>query len=76
MKPHQFSKPHQVKFQTRRFDNIDSVVNTVSFQFCTALLTLLVMTAESILLNRLVLRINVVSCFFLNLFSSHIYCNR
>ena len=47
-------KKTAVILQTERFDNIDSavVISSVNFQLCTALLTLLMMTAESMLLKR------------------------
>ena len=44
------------------------------FQFCAALLTLLMMTAESMLSKRPALRITG-PLFFLQLFSLHIYCS-
>ena len=46
----------------------------VLIQFCTALHTLLMMTAESILSKRPVLRFTVALLFLLKLFSSHIHC--
>ena len=48
-----------VILKTGRFDNIDSV---------------LMMLAESMLSNRLVLKITAALFFLLKLFSSHIYC--
>ena len=45
-----------------------------ALQFCTVLHTLLMITAESMLSKRPVLRITVVLLFLLKLFSSHIYC--
>ena len=68
-----------VNLKTGRFDNIDSAVNINkwnitqkqisptnqdSFQFCTLLLTLLMMTAESMLSKRPVLR-STAPLFFL-----------
>ena len=43
-------------------------------KFCTTLLTLLMMTAESMLSKRSVLRITVALFFLFELFSSQIYC--
>ena len=43
-------------------------------QFCTALHTLLMMTAEFMLSKRPVLRFTAALFFLLKLFSSHIYC--
>ena len=43
-------------------------------QFCTALHTLLMMTAESTLSKRAILRFAVALLFPLKLFSSHVYC--
>ena len=61
--------------KTGRFDNIDSavIIRSVSkaFQFCTTLLTLLMMTAGSMLSKRPVLRITEALFFLLQLFSSH-----
>ena len=47
---------------------------TVNFRFCTALLPLLMMTADSMLSKRPVLRFTVALFFLLELLSSHIYC--
>ena len=73
----------------KRLDNINSAViissvceavqNTISYnfqnlQFCTALHTLLMMTAEFMLSKRPVLRFTAALFFLLKLFSSHIYC--
>ena len=44
-------------------------------QNCTALHTLLMMTAEFMLSKRPVLRFTAALFFLLKLFSSHIYCN-
>ena len=51
--------------KTRRFDNIDSALSSVSF--CTALLTLLMMTTESMQSKDLILRFTVTLLFLLNL---------
>ena len=50
-----------VILKTKRF-NVDSavIISSVNFQFCNALLTLLMMTAESMLSKRPVLRIIVL----------------
>ena len=52
-----------------RFDNIDSAV-IIAFQFCAALLTLLMMTVESMLSKRPVSRISATLFFLLQLFHS------
>ena len=51
-----------------------SLLKHILAVFCTALLTLLMMTAESMLSKRPVLRITAALLFFLELFSSLIYC--
>ena len=75
-----------VNLKTGRFDNINSAVIISSVckavqnckfctaQFCTALHTLLMMTAEFMLSKRPVLRFTAALFFLLKLFSSHIYC--
>ena len=57
----------------RRFDNIGLAV-IIAFQFFTALLALLMMTAEPVMSKRPISRFIVALFFFLKLFSSHIYC--
>ena len=62
-----------VILRTGRFDIMDSavIISSVSktnFQLCTALLTLLTMTAESMLSKCPVFRIAVALCFFMNTF--------
>ena len=68
--------------KTRRFDKVDSgviIISSVSEairrnQVCTAFLTLMMITGESMLSKRPVLRIIVASLFLLRLFSFYIYC--
>ena len=72
-----------VNLKTGRFDNINSAVIISSvckavqnckmnlLQFCTALHTLLMMTAEFMLSKRPVLRFTAALFFLLKLFSSH-----
>ena len=58
-------------------NNINSAViisSVYKSQFCTALHTLLMMTAEFMLSKRSVLRFTAALFFLLKLFSSHIYC--
>ena len=50
------------------------VLQKKCIQFCSALHTLLMMTAESMLSERPVLQLTVVLLFLFKPFSSHIYC--
>ena len=75
-----------VNLKTGRFDSVDSaVINSgvckavlnckyTTKQCKTALHTLLMITAESMLSKPAVLRFTATLFFFLKLFSSHIYC--
>ena len=79
--------PHIV-LKTERFGSIDSAIITKQckqgniklkvllpkFQFCTTLLTLLMMAVESMQSKRLILRNTMSLNFFLKLFLSCIYC--
>ena len=60
-----------MNFKTGRFDNIDSTV--IISSVCKEVHTLLMITAESMLSKRPVLRFTVTLLFFLELFSFHIY---
>ena len=68
-----------INLKTGRFDNINlaviiSRVCKAVQNCCTALHTLLMMTAEFMLSKRPVLRFTAALFFLLKLFSSHIYC--
>ena len=80
--PNNFGRKSEAtgNLKTGRFDNADSavIISSVckvaknrSLQFCTALHTLLMMTAESMLSKRPVLRFTVALLFLFTLFSSH-----
>ena len=56
-----------VNLKIGRFDNVESAVIINLFQFCTALLTLLMMTAKSTLSKRPIVKITVALFFLLQL---------